>query len=418
MTKRHYPNWLQAFADYTQHTEAPAHFHLWTGMFAIAATLGRNTWLDMHAFEWIPNQYVVLVGEPGIVTKSTSIRIAEELVRLTEKVRFGANSSTWQALAEEMRKATSANMSTGTPQSPLSLVVSELGSFLDLENREQVDFMTDIWDGQKGIWKRNTKGGGEVKIEAPCLNLIAATTPNWIRQNFKQGAVGGGLSSRMILVLGKQKRNLIPYPNLRGSGTRLEMKDKLVEDLKRIAELEGPMELTSQAYEWGTAWYESHIRRPDARQLKGERFAGYYARKQTHMHKIAMILSAATSDTLRVTERHLKAANGILLDMEREYGEVLEHVQTGSMYSSAKLDLARIIKSHPNGIEEKLLYREVASLLSGYDFKRALQDLLKADEIRVVVGGSSTLYTINKYSNYGTSSMPEDVQNERERPDC
>ncbi len=417
MSKRNFSNWLEAYGRYTERTEAPAHFHMWTGMFAIGATLARNVWIDMGAFDWVPNQYLVLVGSPGIVTKSTSIRLAEELVRSTERVKFGSNSSTWQSLAKEMQHATAGNLDLGTPTSAITLCVSELGSFLDLEDRGQVDFMVDIWDGQRGVWQRSTVGGGAVKIESPCLNLIAATTPIWIRENFKQSMVGGGLSSRMILVLGRAKRHLIAYPGLDGIGTLADMKPKLIEDLVRISELSGPMTLTPDAIEWGKNWYTSHILKPASRQLKGERFEGYYARKQTHMHKIAMILSASTSETMRITKRHLQAANGILLDMEKEYGEILENVQASTLYSANKMEISRVIRQYPNGVTEKDLYKEVSSFVSGYDFKRAVLDLLKADDIKQLIGPSSSSLIWNKYRTLGGADTPSDVQNDRTRLD-
>lgn len=412
ISPRRFKNWLTAYSQYTSKTEAPAHFHLWSGMFAIASTLGRNVWIDMGAFDWIPNMYVVFIGSPGVVTKSTSIRLAENLIRQTETVAFGSNSSTWQQLAREMQASTASDFEGGQATSSLTLTVSELGSFLDMSNREQIDFLVDIWDGHKGIWKRSTVGGGSIIIDHPCLNLIGATTPTWIQSNFQQSVVGGGLSSRMILLLGKEKRHLIAYPGLDGIGLDMEMGPLLVEDLKRISELKGPMTLTDDAIEWGRAWYLSHIKQPHLRQLLGEKFEHYYARKQTHLHKIAIILCVATSDSLIITKRHLQAANGILLDMEKGYGEALAYVQAGNYFASAKVEVQRIIAiKHPEPIAKRDLYKQVAATISGMDFERILLDLIKAESIIEVVGGSSSRYKLNMHSmRTATDSVQDDRQ--------
>jgi hypothetical protein len=412
LSPRKFKNWLAAYSQYTEGTEAPSHFHLWCGMWAIGSVLARKVWIDMGAFDWVPNQYIVFVGEPGVVTKSTSIRLAEELIRMSETVKFGSNSSTWQMLAKEMANATVADVLTMTPTSSLSLAVSELGSFLDLQNREQVDFLVDIWDGHRGVWQRTTVGGGSVKIERPCLNLIGGTTPAWIRANYQGNMVGGGLSSRMILVLGEEKSRLIAYPGLQGIGTKNDMKADLVEDLKRIGELSGVMTLSQDALDWGTLWYESHQRNRDARQLKGERFEHYYARKQTHLHKIAMILSAATSDAMIINKRNLQAANGILLDMERGYAKALEHTMSGTPYANNRGELCRVISAHGSaGADERAIFQEVAAVMSGFDFKRALTDLIREGSVREIVGGSSSRYRWAKEET--KSARPDDIQNER-----
>jgi hypothetical protein len=392
---RELSNWITTYQQYTEDTEAPAHFHLWVGAFAIGAVLGRNTWIDMGTFQWVPNQYLVLVGEPAVVTKSTSIRQAEDLLRETGVVQFGSNSSTWQDLVNQLAKAQQGDIETGIISSPLTLMISELGSFLDMENREQIDFMVDIWDGQRGVWKRSTVGTGEKKIESPCLNMIAATTQVWVRENFKQNMVGGGFSSRMVMLLGKKKKRKIAYPGLQGTGLRQELRGKLIEDLKHINTLRGEFKLTDEAVAWGTDWYDRHIDHPELRKLTGERFQGYYGRKQTHMHKLAMILSASQSDSMIIKKSHLELANAMLLEMENDLGEILENVQASTVYANNKIEVLRVIRLNPKH-SKKELYKEVSTLCSGYEFERILTDLLKAGDVRQIVSGSESVYTTEK----------------------
>jgi hypothetical protein len=56
-------------------------------------------------------------------------------------------------------------------------------------------------------------------------------------------------------------------------------------------------------------WYKQHYAATHHRDLDKDRFGGYLARKQTHIHKLAMILAAAESDTLVLTAEHLAIAN-------------------------------------------------------------------------------------------------------------
>src|SRR5574343_321589 len=70
---RNYQNWLRAYVAFTADSESPDDFHFWTGVATIAGALRRRVWIDMRKFQWTPNFYIILVGPPGIATKSTSI---------------------------------------------------------------------------------------------------------------------------------------------------------------------------------------------------------------------------------------------------------------------------------------------------------------------------------------------------------
>jgi hypothetical protein len=109
-------------------------------------------------------------------------------------------------------------------QAPLSLWVSEFGNFFDPSNREQVDLLTDAWDGQKEGFERRTRKDGVKKINDVWVTMIACVTPSWMQENFSTGLIGGGFASRTIIVYGDKKRNTHSLnsrpddPDPRGSG--------------------------------------------------------------------------------------------------------------------------------------------------------------------------------------------------------
>ena len=87
----------------------------------------------------------------------------------------------------------------------------------------------------------------------------------------------------------------------------------------------GPIEITSEAKTWGEDWYKHHWRnRPN--HMASERFDGYIARKQTHIHKLAMILSAATGDTLQITKEMLELSDMTVSSMERDMIVVFDSI--------------------------------------------------------------------------------------------
>src|SRR3990167_3769970 len=98
MSTRYFPNWLRAFAEHTELSEAPRAYHFWTGVSTIAGALRRQVWIDQRYFQWTANFYIVLVGPPGIVTKSTSMRTGIKMLQELPGVHMGPQSMTWQGL--------------------------------------------------------------------------------------------------------------------------------------------------------------------------------------------------------------------------------------------------------------------------------------------------------------------------------
>jgi len=122
------------------------------------------------------------------------------------------------------------------------------------------------------------------------------------------------------------KEKFVPYPNLVVPPNLLETQRKLIMDLEHISvNLVGGYKLTKDAIDWGSAWYEHHYtHRPEA--LDDDRFGGYIARKQTHIHKLALVLAASQRDELFVTAEDLATANTMVSDLEKDMPKVFSKI--------------------------------------------------------------------------------------------
>lgn len=392
MGKRHFKNWIAGYLKYTANTEAPTRFHWWTAISTIAGALQRKVYLDMHSFEWVPNFYIVLVGPAGLVTKSTSLRLGEKLLRGVRKVRFGSQSGSWQALAMEIADTGHMSIAGGLHTCPISYFISEFGTFFDPTNREQIDFFVDSWDAQRTSFTRTTKSSGKMEIHCPCVNILAGTTPTWVRENFTPTMISGGFASRVIFVRGAAKAQFIPYPNRSPQAEDFTtLQKQLTADLVEINKLEGPMTLTEDAYEWGTNWYKEHYTLK--RQLVGERFDGFYARKQTHLHKLAMILSIAEGDSMKVTSDHLQMANGIILEVEKDLASIVDNITNKQISTLHKREILSVIGTEGE-IDRDKLYAMLYQMMSGPDFDKSINDLSKAQQISIQPKGGKTMLSL------------------------
>jgi Protein of unknown function (DUF3987) len=317
-TKRHYKDWIAAYLSYTQHSEAPDQFHYWSAVAAIAGAIRRKASLDMGLFRWFPNFYLCFVAPPGVVSKSTTADIGMSLLRRVPGIRFGPNAVTWPALVtalSESREDYPRSDGTFEPMCAVTVVASELGTLLQAGDTAMINLLTDLWDGRDDPFKKMTKKDGEEIIENPWINLVGCTTPAWIAETFNSYFIGGGFASRTLFVYAEHKRQLVAYPAQRMDDGRRDEANRLAEDLEQISLLSGSFVLTPAAVEWGTQWYLRHNASDNPLRLDA-RFGGYFARKQTHLHKTAMVLSLARSNSLAITPSDLAAADKAISALE------------------------------------------------------------------------------------------------------
>lgn len=330
MADRIFSDWIAAYISHTAHLEAPDVFHFWTAVSCVAGALRRRVWISGGYFDWVPNFYIVLVAPPGVANKSTTINVGMQILKSIDGINFGPNAITMPALVQVMAQATEGvlmNEATGeyVPMSCVTIAASELGTLFNPHDREMVDVLVDLWDGRRDVWKKVTKMSGSESIENPWLNIIACTTPGWISEHMPESMVGGGFTSRCIFVYADKKRRLVAYPKKHLPKDFDENAWRLKVDLEKIAMLKGEFTLSPEAEALGEQWYTTDKDR-ELKHLVGERFGGYVARKQTHVHKLAMVLSASKRDSLVIETEDLEAAFAIMtateLDMERTFSKV------------------------------------------------------------------------------------------------
>jgi len=372
---------------------------MWTALVTLSGAVQRKVWVDLAHFQWVANLYVMLVGEPGIVTKSTSIRIGQNLLRGVKGFVKGPDSVTWQALIDAFGEASQSFKFEGGDmvQSPLTLFIAELGNFLDPDNREAMDLLTDMWDGQATTFTRRTRGSGAMEIINPWLNFIGCTTPTWVQNNFSADLVGGGFASRLIVIYGDKKRKLIAYPGLSQGGLKTHMEDDLIHDLRHIARLIGRMQISREpetvrhvgldgkmadfhypggALQWGEEWY-MRIQNERGKEAISRRASGYYARKQAHLHKIAMLLSIAYKDDLIITAADLVNAHNILLMVEKNIMKVLSNVTNRQAAARNAMEILTLLQSNQN-LTEADIFGHLWTFMSKKDFDVALESLQAA----------------------------------------
>jgi hypothetical protein len=325
---RNFHDWLTSYIDYAGFSEAPKRMHFWSGVAAVAGALRRRVWLSMGYYRWCVNHYIIFVAPPGIVSKSTTVAIAMDILRKVPGVNFGPDIVTWPALVSAFAASTESFDVDGDyhTQCALTLESSEFGNLVNPTDREMIDLLVTLWDSKQGGFNKITKNSGSDKVENPWINLIACTTPSWIAGNFPEYVIGGGFTSRCLFVYTELKEKLVAYPIYHIPVGMVETQMKLAQDLEHIATmLAGPYKLSAEAREWGEVWYREHYANPP-KHLQDDRFGGYLARKQTHLHKLAMVIAASCRDELILLPEDLSLAAAHITDLEADMPKVFARI--------------------------------------------------------------------------------------------
>lgn len=382
-------DWLKHYIAYNAYNEAPEHFHFWTGVGVIASALRRKTWLSMGYFEWTPNFYIIIVAPPGIVNKSTTIYTGQDLLTEVPGIHFGPSSLTWQAMVAELTdigEAVPFDNGDYRQMSCLSFFVSELGTFMNFGDKELLDLLVDLWDGRVGNFVRRTMGSGKVEAVNPWLNIIGCTTPAWLSDNLPKAVIDGGFSSRCIWLFGNKKKRRIAYPHREVVPEHVDkLRLQLIHDLVEIAQLKGEFTLTEDAFKFGEQWYQKHCDKLEAGDPERTGLGGYLARTQTHVHKLAMVLSASRREDMKITKRELEDAAAILASLETELPNVFKALNTSEEMEKAS-DILNVVRQKRK-VRRTELYQMFFHKMTSKEFSEAITSAIEAGLLEQIQSG-------------------------------
>lgn len=313
---RNVDDWIKSYLTYTGNSEPPELYRLWTGVSTIAAVLQRKCFIQWGELTFFPNLYVILVGPSGRTRKGTAMNVGSKFLRELG-IKTASEAITREALIRELAKSeelyTEPKTGKNFIHSSLTVFSQELTVFLGYNNIVLMSDLSD-WYDCKDEWEYRTKNMGEDLIVGVWVNLIGATTPDLIRSALPKDAIGGGLTSRTIFVFEEKKGKVVAAPFL--SKDDQELRISLLEDLEDIHMMSGEFTVTEGFIETWIPWYKSNETNPPFH--GDERFDGYISRRQNHVMKLCMVLSAARRDDMVITKDIILDAVEILEKTEKK----------------------------------------------------------------------------------------------------
>lgn len=309
---RELPDWLGAYVEYVKTHEPPELYKMWVGVSAICAALQRKCY-TMWETEIFPNMFIVLVGPPAC-RKGTSLRPAKSFLKALG-IKLASQSITREALIQELEEAQNMEPVEGEGvtieiHSSLTIFSEELTVFLGQNNWQLISDLNN-WFDCENPWTYRTKGQGTNEVNGVWVNLIGATTPEFLQSALPSDAIGGGLSSRIVFVFGDRKSCLNARPFKTNEERVLE--PKLLNDLGKIHMLKGEFRLTEEYLALYDPWYNENDKKPP---FKDPSLLAYNERRALHLRKLSMVMSASRTDSMLIEAEDFIRAQRLLTRTE------------------------------------------------------------------------------------------------------
>lgn len=349
-------NFLKSFQKWVApRTQADNQLIFWAGAFTLSAALRRKVYLGkdyLGGWTCYPHLYVMFVGPPGTM-KTTTMNFSMDLLSQCPEIVQSPTITNITALTDSLLKST---------DSSIYMTVEEFGDIILKGGDEMYEFLTSMYDGKRHIEQKTMIRGAEF-INAPCINLIAATTPKWVAERMPAVAIGGGFASRVMFIYvpktGKDKRRFIYRKELGHEVDMTEINElerDLVHDLSHIARnVSGGFKIDSiETMKYMDDWYSS------LEDSGNEKIQNYLVRKHVHALKLAMLYRIAYSDELIITKADFEYAIKIVEMTEKELPKVFMGVGK-NQYSFDVQDIIQFVQLNP-GVKESTLLRQFQSV--------------------------------------------------------
>jgi hypothetical protein len=303
--------WLDAFERYCAHMEAPREWIRWSGISVLSSSLKRRCYLWYRGIKFFPNQYIILVGPPGI-GKGESINAAYALSDSAKSVNYIKDWHTPQEILEELAEGfqhmglkPGQVITTNVIQDHTCCIMApELAVFLQQYDNLH-SLMCAWWDQNKFDYK--TKNKGKHVIEDMSVSLLGGCVPDYVRSLSKDrlAPITGGFTARTIFVYATEKFQLVE--NNFGVPTQQisQLKDDLINDLKHITTLQGELSVSKEAAKLWEETYREHNKRGV---IDSDASTNFKSRISSHIIKTAITTCISESDTLIITRDQLRRA--------------------------------------------------------------------------------------------------------------
>lgn len=395
--KRNFPNFLDAYIRYAHDNFCPDQFHLWTGLSMIAGALERKVWVRQGLVDHRPNIYVLLISHPGSGKTTAIARGADIIERFRSQhnpeFKIIPQQTTEAALVDLMRIVSAIQLGSRVYQYSSGYFYASEASSSALKN-EHGDFnatLTEFYDCPP-VFRKKLKGDSQTtEILNISFNVLAGTTFEFLKRLVNEESVLGGLASRFIYVISKE-RKVVESSWHKEQQIDEKTRNALVDDLAAINKLSGPFSPTQEFINCWKKWKFKFDHEMSV--MDSARRESLLTRKPTNLIKVCMLLSIAEGNSLVLNESHWERGLSLMDEATRDNSFVLSSAVTANVDKQAAINQIILQALHKRGGKMKNTELRGVMIKYGVDASRVdttLDSLSEAGQIKLAGGGFELL---------------------------
>lgn len=395
------PDLFDLYYQYTKETEAPYVFHRWSLIAGVGAYLGRQFWMPFGTSRIFPNQYVMLVGNPG-TRKSSAIKLSKKILAATGYDHFSAEKTTKEKFLLDLEglpetygdsygSNTRNSRARGASTRSEGITPHDVLANLDLGSNEAVhdgiprevfipadefnefagsgnlDFLSLLgslwdWDDESTTYKHRLKNSKSLSIYQPTISLLGGNTHTGLQEGFPLQTIGQGFMSRLILVHGEPSGRKITFPK--------KPPEELASAIgKHFAEIHE--KVTGEATMTPAAERALDIIYRTWGEIDDYRFKYYSSRRFTHLIKLLLVCAAVRLST-EIDMPDVILANTILTYTESNMSKAL-----GEFGKSRNSEATQAVMTALYDAKKPLSFEDLWKVVSrDLEKREALTDIL------------------------------------------
>jgi len=381
---------------------SPQSFIDFSWYFTVGTFLSRRVWLGDFESALFANLFIINVAPAG-VGKSLAVDKAKDLIssiiddkakeirhpggimRKPQYIKLCANSTTFASIIEEMcrcvRPDTRSYKGALIPYiyTPFSFIEDELSALLrDSEGRAIAKFLLKAYDCKN--YDYQTRMHQKEQVLSPFSSLLCGTTPSFLQEAADSGIFADGFSSRCCWLFEGRARSFAARLTKMTDEQRSE-EELLRTRLKKIITIKGEVKESEESKVFFDAWALENVA-PAIERSTGP-MRDYFARKITHIHKLAMCIHFSDYDDMTIGIDAYKEAIRVLESIEPKMRLGLNMLGRNPL-SNFTDSLLKFVQGHRNkGVTHTEILAQFIGDLNQKEIMEILDVLLALDRIYV-----------------------------------
>ena len=373
--------WFEDYCNFTRQTESPLSYHVFCSIAALGACLGRRAFKEKGHFRIYPNPWIILVGPPGRVRKTSAIDIAKTLVHKSAACPIMADKITPEALVIALQKQGGHHF----------IYAPEFSVLFGKQkyNEGLTTLFLRLADCPESIQVDTVARGPQI-VDGVALTMLGGSTMSLLAGATPEETTSSGFLSRCVLVVENDTKRCFPEPS-KGSS--------LVE--KRLYEVMERMKAYGGACNWESAavharfsdWYRGH--KEFLRAQDNETMAESLERLDIHMERFAMITHLAECGNNYVCQRCLDFATYLVEWVRNKMPQTVSAITQTLRSQDAEYVLA-CLRKMGGAVDHSRLLRRCSSRMDATLFKRAMGTLTESKQVRAEKRGAVQFYIVEE----------------------